>query len=466
MPTLDALLNWVQGREQLLSGLAALVVLVGVVVSPLGHGARAILARKRGGQPNIRAGAAAHPGIVMDRPSVAVLPFDNMSDERELEFVADGMSEDVITELSRDHRLFVVARNSSFAYKGKRSDVRDVGRELGVHFVLEGSVRRVGETLRVTAQLIDAQSGAHVWADTLNRAFSAAATVQDEIGHSIATALTSHFFREVSRDSARADPESLQAWELGARSAIQWASNQDEKSGNEAIRFLRLALEKYPDSADIWAQFAQGIAFGWLYEPDADFPSFKQWARTSIERALQLAPNEPSVIGSLGAVLLWTGEPKKAVPILRRALDQLPNEVPLRINLAYALLHSGAPAEALAEMDRLERLGLHDVMRSVYDLARADIEVGLGKFPQAEADARKAVAGGGQNAWAWVTLALALAAQDRLDEAREAMREAKQIAPGFTHEFYQRSVRALYDGDETIFADRLRLTTLIWTSEA
>jgi len=238
MTTLDALLNWVQGREQLLSGLAALVVLIGVIVSPLGHGLRMLVARRRGAQPGHgpQAGAA-HPAVVMDRPSIAVLPFDNLSDDRDLAFTADGMSEDIITELSRDRRLFVIARNSSFAYKDKRPNVRDVGRELGVHFVLEGSVRRVGESLRVNAQLIDAQSGAHVWAETLNGNFADAAKALDEIGHSIATALTSHFFREDAAGAAKT--ESLQAWEFLARSAVKWAtSGAHSRSGaGEISRF-------------------------------------------------------------------------------------------------------------------------------------------------------------------------------------------------------------------------------------
>jgi adenylate cyclase len=468
MPTLDALLDWVKSREQLLSGLAALVVLVGVVVSPLGHGARMVIARRRGKDSGDapQAHGAAHPAIVMDRPSVAVLPFDNMSDDRALKFLADGMCEDIIIELSRDRRLFVIARNSSFAYKGTNPDVRRVGRELGVHFVLEGSVRRIGESLRVTAQLIDAQSGAHVWAETLNRDFADDAKMQDEIGHSISTSLTSHFFRDVSPDAAQAKPESLQAWELGARAAIKWASGQDDTSDSSALRYLTLALEKYPDSAEIWAQLGAGIAFGWLYDGSIDFPEASEYARRCIDKALSLAPNDPSVVGAQGACLLWTGEPKRALPILRRATAQIPNEAPLRINLAYALQHVGSPAEALAELDRLERLSLHDMMRSVYDLARADIELDLGHFAQAETGARKAIAGSGQNVWAWITLAIALAAQDRIAEARDAMRDALKCMAAFTLEFYDRSVRVLYEGDEALVANRLRWMALAWPGEA
>ena len=461
MTTLDALFNWVQGREQLLSGLAALVVLIGVIVSPLGHGLRMLMARRRRTQPGhgTQSDAGANPAIVMDRPSIAVLPFDNMSDDRDLAFTADGMSEDIITGLSRDRRLFVVARNSSFAYKGKRPNVRDVGRELGVHFVLEGSVRRVGETLRVNAQLIDAQSGAHVWAETLNGNFADAAKAQDEIGHSIATALTSHFFREDAAGAAKT--ESLQPWELLARSAVKWATSQD---GESAIRILGHALEKYPDSAHLWAQMGHGLAFGWLYDPDVNFTEISQHARSCIERALELAPNDPSIVAAQGACLLWTGEPKAAVPVLRRAFAQLPNEVPLHINLAYALLHSGSAAPALAEMDQLEGRGLHDVYRSVFDLARADIEIGAGDFVKAEDCARKAIAGGGKNPWAWITLALALAAQDRIEEAQGAMRDVLQYMPHFTPKFYDQCVRILSGGDETLFAGRLRLMTLAWPS--
>jgi len=153
------------------------------------------------------------------------------------------------------------------------------------------------------------------------------------------------------------------------------------------------------------------------------------------------------------------------VPVLRRAFALLPNEVPLHINLAYALLHSGAAAQALAEMDQLERRGLHDMYRSVYDLARADIEIGTGNFALAEDIARKAIAGGGKNGWAWITLALALAAQDRIGEAHNAMRDVERHMPRFTPEFYQRAVRILYAGDEAVYAGRLRLMALAWPSE-
>ena len=459
MTTLDDIFNWVQGREQLLSGLAALVVLIGVIVSPLGHGLRMLIAHRRGTQPDHgpQAGSVAHPAIVMDRPSIAVLPFDNLSDDRDLAFTADGMSEDIITELSRDRRLFVIARNSSFAYKGKRPNVRDVGRELGVHFVLEGSVRRVGETLRVNAQLIDAQSGAHVWAETLNGNFADAAKAQDEIGHSIATALTSHFFREDAAGAANGIAAGLgTARPLGCQMGYE-PGRRVPRSAFSARRWRNI-----PKSPDLWAQMGHGLAFGWLYDPDVNFTELSQHARSCIERALELAPNDLSIVAAQGACLLWTGDPKAAVPVLRRAFAQLPNEVPLHINLAYALLHSGSPVQALAEMDQLERRGLHDVYRSVYDLARADIEVGTGNFAEAEDCARKAIAGGGKNPWAWITLALALAAQDRIDEAHGAMRDVLQYMPHFTPEFYGRCVHILSGGDETLYAGRLKWMSLAW----
>ena len=416
MSSLDAFFAWVSGREQILSGLAALVVIAGVFLSPLGHGVRMLVAR-RGPAPEHATkietqSAPIHPDVVLDRPSLAVLPFDNMSDDRALEFAADGLSDDIIVEMSRDRRLFVVARNSSFAYKGKSPNLRTVGRELGVQFVLEGRLRRVGEAVRVTAQLIDARSGAHVWSDTLDRADGDLVTAQDQFGHHIATALTSHFIRDESQDAARAKPESLQAWELSARAASRWAAGQNNKrSYDDMVSLLKLAAEKYPDDPDVLAMAGSTGAFAWLYDPAVDFVESSKAARIAIERALALAPGNPAYIGTHGSFLVWTGKPRLAVPILRRAIGQLPNDdQPTRINLAYALLFSGCFSEALTELDSLSRAGLPDMLRGVYDLARADIELALDNYPESERCAREAIGGAGANAWSWITLALALAA--------------------------------------------------------
>jgi tetratricopeptide (TPR) repeat protein len=147
-------------------------------------------------------------------------------------------------------------------------------------------------------------------------------------------------------------------------------------------------------------------------------------------------------------------------------MSQLPNEAPIRINLAYALLHSGSAPEAMAELDALAGQGLHDMLRGFYALARADIAFTLQRYADCEIFAREAIAGSGSNAWAWITLALSLAAQKRIGEGQEALRQARQVMPRFTPEFYERAVRILYAGDESLFADRLKTMDLLWPAPA
>lgn len=170
------------------------------------------------------------PLALPSKPSIAVLPFTNMSDDREQEFLADGMTEDVITGLSLNPNLFVIARSSTFSYKGKSPGIRVVGRDLGVRTVLEGSVRRVGEMLRVTAQLIDTGTEAHIWAQAFDRPLTSMFEMQDEITAGIVAALTSHLAHAVTPEVARARPENLEAWELCQRASAHFLVASDAAS--------------------------------------------------------------------------------------------------------------------------------------------------------------------------------------------------------------------------------------------
>lgn len=464
MTTFDVILKWVNDRENLLSGLAAIVVLAGVIVSPLGHGVRMVHKRRRAKVHSAPAVPHSHHGQpATGRPSIAVLPFDNMSSDHERDFLADGMTEDIITALSRDRRLFVIARNSSFAYKGKAPNVRDVGRELGVHFVLEGSIRRVGDMVRVTAQLIDARSGAHVWADTVNRPMDDIVKAQDEMGRSIVASITSHFFHDPTLEVARAQPESLEAWELAARAVKEWDSGPELAATNEAERLLRLAVEKEPESAPAWALLAQGLALRWMSDPSTDFAATRDEAFICIERALDLAPNDPNVLGGLGSTHVWSGEPGKAVPILRRAIAALPTEIGFRFNLSSALLHNNTPALALEELEKVSRFDLHDTMRSIQNLQLADVNLSLKNYEKSEEYSRLAIAGNARSTWAFTTLASALCGQGRIGEARDALREVQSQVPNFTAEYYAQVARTLL-ADKTVAQNKIALIAPAWPS--
>ena len=149
-----------------------------------------------------------------DKPSIAVLPFANMSGDPEQEYFADGMTEDIITELSRFHELLVIARNSTFTYKGKAVDVRTVAKDLGVRYVLEGSIRKDVSRIRVTGQLVDALSGNHIWAEKFDRTLHDVFAVQEELTHSIVTAIAPHISASEFEKARRRRPDSLIAYEI------------------------------------------------------------------------------------------------------------------------------------------------------------------------------------------------------------------------------------------------------------
>ncbi|MBL4708469.1 MAG: hypothetical protein JKY48_08540 [Flavobacteriales bacterium] len=228
MESINEIFNWLSEHEAGFSALAALVVIIGVTLSPLGAGIRGLLSRNNktissaidaqttgtSDTSTREATNAPSPPQNTDKPSIAVLPFVNMSDDKDKEFFADGMTEDIITGLSCDSRLFVVARNSTFAYKGQSPDIRTVGQELGARYVLEGSIRPIGERLRITVQLIDSSSGMHVWADKIDRPVAELFDIMDEVVDNLVTALCANLGVAESHRAQRQRPEDLQAWAL------------------------------------------------------------------------------------------------------------------------------------------------------------------------------------------------------------------------------------------------------------
>ena len=190
--------------------------------------------------------AAKPPLALPDKPSLAVLPFTNMSGDPEQEFVSDGIAEDVITALSHYPALFVIARNSTFTYKGRAVDVKQVGRELGVRYVLEGSVRKAGSRIRVTAQLIEAGTGNHVWAERYDRDLADVFAVQDEITHALTTALTPAIAEAELRRALRKPPESLDAWAAYQR-GLWYLSKANPDDDTIAQNLLSASHRSGPD---------------------------------------------------------------------------------------------------------------------------------------------------------------------------------------------------------------------------
>jgi TolB-like protein len=242
-----------------------------------------------------------------DKPSIAVLPFQNMSGDPEQDYFVDGMVEEIITALSRIHWLFVIARNSSFTYKGQALDVKRVGRELGVRYVLEGSVRKAGGRVRITGQLIDAETGAHLWADRFDGMLEDIFDIQDNVASSVAGVIEPALQAAEMRRSAARPTTDLTAYDLYLRAlAVFFPVTKDGIF--EALRLLEQAITVDPVNGPAlsWAAMCQMrlVDDGWTEDPETNRRKAIDLAR----RALQLGENDPRIVANAATVLGAFGE--------------------------------------------------------------------------------------------------------------------------------------------------------------
>ncbi|SDE56433.1 adenylate/guanylate cyclase [Ruegeria marina] len=259
-----------------------------------------------------------------ERPSIAVLPFDNMSADPEQEFFVDGLVEDVITELSRFRSLFVIARNSTFVYKGTATDIRKVARELGVRYVVEGSVRRGGNRIRLTAQLIEAASGTHVWADKWDRTVDDLFALQDELTTAIVSAVEPELGAHERQIARKRPSSSLTAWELCQR-GLSDQMKYTAEGLDAAEAFFRQAIAIDPNFADPYAMIGRvgwtRVGSGWSADP----PSEIQASIASVRRALELDDRHEVAYLVLGVLLAISGDPSDGMAAVKRALALNPN---------------------------------------------------------------------------------------------------------------------------------------------
>jgi len=252
------------------------------------------------------------PLVLPDKPSIAVLPFQNMSGDTEQEYFADGMVEDIITTLSRIPDLIVIARNSTFVYKGRAVDVRQVGKELGVGHVLEGSVRKSGGRLRITAQLVNSQNGDHIWAERYDRNLDDIFAIQDEITHNIVVELQVKLVQGEDSRLVASGTKSVEAWELATRSGILIDSHIRDNTVI-AKQLLNRALEldeNYPTAWVMlgWVYWEESV-WNWSAEPEATM----QKALEAAEKALSLDPDFPTGYSLLGNIHMVLGDAKLAI---------------------------------------------------------------------------------------------------------------------------------------------------------
>ncbi len=294
-----------------------------------------------------------------DKPSIAVLPFDNMSGDSEQEYFTDGITEDIITALSRFRWFFVIARNSTFTYKGKAVHVKQVAQDLGVRYVLEGSVRKVGKRVRITAQLIDAPTGRHVWAERYDRDLEDIFAVQDEITQNIVTSVGPEFLSAEMQRAQRKDVRNLDAWDYVMRASLHHG-RYTKKDATEAQRLLRKAIELDPMSPEAFCLLAfthlMQVQFGWS---ESVVQSIQEAAKAA-QSAVAIDDRDAWAHTALGLVDLISKRYDDAVCRLEKAIDLNHNLANGYGALGQALALAGEYEAAVTHINKAIRLSPYD----------------------------------------------------------------------------------------------------------
>jgi TolB-like protein/Flp pilus assembly protein TadD len=366
-----------------------------------------------------------------DKPSVAVLPFTNLSGDPEQEYFSDGITEDIITALSKFRWFFVIARNSTFTYKGKTVDVKAVAQDLGVRYVLEGSVRKAGSRVRITAQLIDVPTSHHVWAERYDRDLKDIFAVQDEITENIVTAIGPEFLSAEMRRAQRRDVRSLDAWDLIMRAAFHHSRYRKEDVA-EAQRLLRKAIELDPFNAEGFCLLAfthlMQVQFGWSESADQSI----QEAAKAAENAIAIDNRGAWAHTALGLVDLISRRYDDAIRRLKRAVQLNPSLANAYGALGQALTLAGECAEAVEQINKAIRLSPRDPFL-VYWFAH----LGMVAFVEERYDVTcewgaKILQENPCFPGVYRLLAASYGQLGRIEEAKAALKELLLLIPGMT----------------------------------
>ena len=395
-----------------------------------------------------------------DKPSIAVLPFQNMSGDPEQDYFADGIVEDIITALSRFTELFVIARNSSFTYKGRAVDVKQVGRELGVRYVLEGSVRKSGNRLRITGQLIDAVTSAHIWADHFDGPQENVFDLQDEITMSVVGAIAPKLQQAEIERAKRKPTDSLDAYDYylrGIASLYHWTKEASE----EALRLFNKAIELDPEfgcaygmaaRCQVWRQ-----ANGWISKE-----SERSEAALLARRAVAFGSEEPAALMAGGfALAFFENEQDAGAAFIDRALALNPNMAAAWHFSCWVRIALGLPDLALTHEKRAMRLSPLDPLLVHMQAAAALAELCAGRFIEASSWAQKAARA--LHNW---PLGLGIAAASsalagRPEEAKSAVVRLRQLIPTLKPSDLANLIQFRRPEDRATFEDGLRKAGLL-----
>ncbi|MFQ6022105.1 MAG: adenylate/guanylate cyclase domain-containing protein [Acidiferrobacterales bacterium] len=394
-----------------------------------------------------------------DKPSIAVLPFTNMSGDPEQEYFSDGITEDIITALSRMPWFFVIARNSTFAYKGQAVNVKDISRELGVRYVLEGSVRKSGQRLRITAQLIDATTGKHVWAQHYDRELADVFVVQDDVVESIVGAVAPEFLSAEVKRAQHKDPTQLDAWDCVMRGRWHmWRLAREDIA--QARQLFERGIELVPSgefgASDLAVTHLFEAYYNWT---DSRARSMQEMMRAA-KKAVAADDHDAWAHTALGLANLFAHNWDEALPPLERAIELYPSFAPALGIKCLVLSCLEAPDEAIECFEKARRLSPRDGLIPLWLVGRTWAYLVSKRYTEALASAREFTRLAPDNPTARRQLAACYVLTDQIEKGRQALNDYLQLEPNHTADDIRGRLPARNPEHVERFIEALRLAGL------
>jgi adenylate cyclase len=372
-----------------------------------------------------------------DRPSIAVLPFYNMSGDPEQEYFSDGITEDIITELSRFHSLFVIARNSSFSYRGRSPDIRQIGRELGVRYVLEGSIRKSSNRVRVTGQLIDTLTGNHIWAERYDRVLDDIFAVQEEVTQAIVTVIAPQIEATEQSKASRRRPGNLTAYELSLRAwthALQGIGKADRTLIDQSIREANEALAIDPNCVPALNVLASAYGNALHLQMATDRKHALREATAAAARAIELDDGNSLGYALKALCIFHDGQVDRysdALADARRAYELNPNDTIVRQVLAQLETAAGEPKRAIEHLNQVLRLNPRQPRRHVTYNMLAHASFGAEQYIEGANWASRAINESPEYPPPHLLLAICLVGMGEIDKAKAAFSAGQKLSPEF-----------------------------------
>ncbi len=440
MEIFSRILAWLSENEAAISALVGIGAIGGLVYAF----ASKVIGRKRAGgaesegRPNRRAvGRERHDRLVAggDGPSIAVMPFEPRSRRPEHEYLADQLTEDIIIWLARTPGFFVIARSSTFAYKGSSPDVRELGRDLGVGYVLLGSIGLRGEQLRVRVQLAETETGKTIWTEVYDRAIDQLGTLDDEVAARIVAELEPELTRAEVAFEERRQPQNIDAWTLYRQArSLPARSGWHEETLTKAAQLLRRALEIDPEFGLAHGYLALVLAFGRMLGLVRDRSGAREEAMAAVDAALRSAGSSGEVEGYVGCALVDLGEVERGVAILERAIEANPSNAQAWAAQGAALIRSGKFEAGVEKLAHAMKISPRDPRLAVWGSSLATGLTLLGRHAEALEEAQAALVRDDRLFLPYVVRSIVLGRMGRAAEARAAFESARRVQPGLSRQ--------------------------------